>query len=89
MGMSLILEHEVQSGWLSYSHGAAPTDRQVVSGITSTVNLGIRYAQHYFLSDAAVQLMNGSFCNLIWRNTHWQLFFIDRGRAALFKLRFL
>lgn len=89
MGVSIILPHDTHAGWLHYSHGAAPTDRQVVSGITSTVNLGIKYAQHYFLSDAAVQLMNGSFYNLIWRNTCWQLFFIDRGRAALFKLRFL
>lgn len=79
------------TGWLSYSHyDDPPGDRQVISGFGIFRPSSVRLARWYFLSDAALQIINPS-AYLLHSVTygHWQLEINDAGRAALFKLRFM
>lgn len=97
MGITFVIPHEIdttyRAGWLWYSHadlGNGPTDRQVLSGVTDSNRPGVRYANHYFLSDQALQVLNGTNYLLGWSGmSTWFLTIDDPGRAALFKLRFL
>lgn len=96
--MSIVfdLDHVIDTthhaGWLWYSHDGLnpPTDRQIVSGFGIVKPAGIRLAHWYFLSNQALQVLNGT--NYFLMSSHypeWRLRIDDPGRAALFKLRFM
>lgn len=91
-----MLPHRIDTinkdGWLWYSHDRfnPPSDRQYVSGDPILKPKRIGLAAWYFLSDDALAILGSStyslHCNVY---DHWHLTIDDRGRAALFKLRFL
>jgi len=91
-----MLPHRIDTinkdGWLWYSHDHfnPPTDRLCVSSAQIMKPKSIGLAPWYFLSDDAL-LVIGSSTYQLWCNVydHWHLSISDRGRAALFKLKFL
>ena len=75
--------------WLSYSHGDAPTDRQVISDHKDTARPQIRMARHYFLTDHAIGLLPGGYNLIPCPGQMWNLEIHDASDAAMFKLVFM
>lgn len=75
--------------WLWYSHGDAPTDRQVISGWQDPSRPGIRMAQHYFLTDYALQLLSKGYVIFPLAGQKWSIMIKDHAQAVAFKLVFM
>lgn len=88
-----LLPHDIdfvtRHNWLWYSHGAAPTDRQVVSGWQDPTRPGMRMASHYFLTDHAHQMLPGGYRLIPMSDLQWYLGINDPREATLFKLTFM
>lgn len=94
MSVTFSLKHNTDPGsWLAYSHAnIPPKDRFVFSGAGILSYRNTKFANWYFLSDEALQILSGTKYTMTssqFVHFLWHLEIEEVSRATLFKLRFM